>query len=115
MADEEGLVERDVFDTDDSPVGQLDDLIDQQKRESMREGLFYLLRVEYRRLVRIVYRRILEMLVFFYILLDPFCEIHIGGMPGTIRDDMALDGIPDQSEVANDIEQFVPCRLVGEP
>src|ERR1700754_1477238 len=113
MADKKRFVEGDILDPDDGTVRQLDDLVHQQKREAVRKSLFDLLGGEYRGLIRIVNGGILEMLVLLDVLLDLFGKFHVGGVTGPVGDDMPLDREADKSQVANDVQQLVPGRLIG--
>ena len=54
------------------------------------------------------------MLVLLDILFDTPGEFHIAAMSRTVGNDMGLDGVSDQGEVAHNIEQFVAGRFIRE-
>jgi hypothetical protein len=39
-------------------------------------------------------------------------KLIVHGMAGTGGDDASFDGLPDKGHVADDIKEFVACRLV---
>ena len=115
MALELGLIVTDVFNCNYHFLRQLNHLIYHKKWIAVREYLFYLLNIKYGRLVRVVLWYFLLVPVLFYVLLYLLGKLYIAGMARPVCYNMCLEREAYQSQIANNIKQFVPCRLVGEP
>ena len=66
-------------------------------------------------MVRVVNRHILDMLIFLDVLLDQLGKLNIREMPWPVGNDVCFDGIANQGQVSNHIQQLVACGLVGKP
>lgn len=110
MSLEERLIDSDILDCCNMLLVNLDYLVDEQERIAVRNALADAVDIDDRRHVGIVYRRLDFCML--YLLAYHTCELVVDSMTRADSNDTALDGTAYESEVADDIHDFVTRRLI---
>src|SRR6266498_2372636 len=102
-----------IFYTYNMLISYFNDFVNQQKRKTVRQPAFYILKIINRWFAGIITWNTYSVPVLFNILFDFFCKLNITAVPRSVSNNMCFNRISNQRKITYNVKQFMTRRLIG--